>query len=113
MIAVLCFDTVRVTVSCDITHLCPYADEVDHGTVQITWTTDGETIELHSLTAWLQALATEKASHEEITACIRKHIESAAFRIIDVRVATRWETAGFRVEVGGAVPRERLVAEGA
>jgi len=80
-----------------IRHLCPFVDEVDHGTVRVEWVTDGSTIELHSLRAYLAGWSEEKISHEQITQKIRQDLEALPGLTITV-VSTTWDTAGFRVE---------------
>jgi len=59
-VAVETASAVTVEATGPVTHLCPHRDEIDHGTVTITWVCEGRTIELHSLgcvphrLGWLQ-----------------------------------------------------------
>ncbi len=89
-------DDVVVTAVAPLVHLCPHVDEVDYGTVTISWRTAGKTIELHSLRAWLQSFSNVVVSHEKITDLIREEV-SAPDGLVDVRVATQWRTAGMDV----------------
>lgn len=79
------------------THLCPYRDEVDVGTVEVVWEAGEQTIELHSLGEWLDSLATMKVSHEEYTHHVREQLERLGLPI--KRVSTTWQTAGMDVTV--------------
>lgn len=78
----------RTVVTSPITHLCPHVDEVDHGTIVLTF--DGEAPELHGIRKYLDLYATQKVSHEQLTK------ETAAF--YGCEVVTRWTTAGLAVE---------------
>lgn len=86
---------VTVTATGPLTHRCPHVDEVDTGTVTVTWTTAGQTIELHSLRAWLDSFADVRTSHEAITAGIETALQLPG--IVDVAVETTWTTAGMAV----------------
>ena len=103
---------VAVRAAFPLTHACPFRDETDHGQIRLTWITDGCTLELHALRAWLDGFAADRISHEEITGDIQDHL-AALPGIIDVRVVTAWDTAGAAVEVHGAVPGEPVYAESA
>jgi NADPH-dependent 7-cyano-7-deazaguanine reductase QueF len=71
-------------------------DEVDEGTVELAWRTDGGTLELHSVRAWLDTYADREIAHEDLTEEL--HAELAAMpKIDDVQVTTHWNTAGFTV----------------
>lgn len=83
---------VWVTVTGPLDHLCPYRDEVDHGTVIITWYTGTSTYELHSISEYLNSFSDRKLSHEEITQEIQRELWAS-------KVTTRWSTAGLAVEV--------------
>lgn len=107
-----CLDQVTVTATGPITHRCPHQDEVDHGFATVTWTTDGATIEMHSLRGWLTEYTGQTLSHEELTADVDQTL-ALLDGIRDVHVTTRWITAGLTVEVASAVPRERQLVEGA
>jgi NADPH-dependent 7-cyano-7-deazaguanine reductase QueF len=100
-----------MTITAPLVHRCPFREEIDQGTAQITWTTAGDTLELHDLVDWLDSFAEEVVSHEALTAHIA-HCLAEYDGITDVQVVTRWTTAGAEV-VTRAVPRERLVTEGA
>lgn len=103
---VACQSGVTMSVTAPLRHRCPFVDETDEGTVHITWTTDGETVELHSLAKWLTWFADEAISHEDITEAIRAELAELE-GITDVGVRTEWTTAGTRVEViAGVVLRE-------
>jgi len=91
-----CSSDVTLTISGPLTHLCPFVEEVDNGTVQITWRTRGQTLELHALRAWLDTFQDQKISHEALTDAIRRRLTQLP-GIGDVRVTTRWHTAGFVV----------------
>lgn len=92
---------VTVSITGPLVHRCPYVSEVDNGTVDITWLTDSQTLELHSLRAWLDTFSTREISHEDITEEIRSTL-FARPGITNVRVTTRWYTAGFDVSASGA-----------
>lgn len=79
-----------VTLTCPITHLCPYVDEVDVGTVTIDYSPDGDPIELHELAAFLRSFHGQRVTHEALT-------QSIADRYPGVHVATTWTTAGVEV----------------
>jgi NADPH-dependent 7-cyano-7-deazaguanine reductase QueF len=80
----------------DITHLCPFRDEVDRGRIDISWRVDGQTIELHSLRDYLDGYATSALSHEAITDRIR-HDLSVLPGVVLLAVTTRWTTADMEV----------------
>lgn len=113
--------TPGLTVSCDarttveyagpLVHRCPFVDEVDRGAVTITWSTDGATLELHGLAAWLRTWTDVAVSHEALTDLIRSSLAGQP-GIADVSVSTRWDTAGAEVVVR-AVPGQPLHAGGA
>jgi len=102
---------VVVTVTADVKHRCPFRDEADVGTTDITWRVNGQTVELHSLRGWLDQFIDSGISHESVTNCIAYAVASLD-GIEDVTVATHWTTAGMAVTVtGGGVaisdrPRE-------
>lgn len=103
---------VAVRAAFPLTHVCPFRDETDHGQIEVAWTTDGCTLELHALRAWLAGFATDRITHEDITGDIQDHL-AALPGIIDVRVVTTWDTAGATVEVRGAVFGEPVHPGGA
>jgi NADPH-dependent 7-cyano-7-deazaguanine reductase QueF len=111
-----CDNDVTVSVSGELTHKCPYRDEIDHGQADITWTIAGRTLELHSLAEYLTGWQNAQLSHEQVTDRIR-HDLSAIDGITDVQVSTSWNTSGLRVSVmsgGGmrALLRQPVRAEG-
>jgi len=93
--------TVRTTG--DLTHLCPFKNEVDHGTVAIVWRALGKTYELHSLAEYLQRFKDCEMSHEAITDRIRSDL-SVVVGIDLVSVETTWHTAGLSVTCESRVP---------
>lgn len=94
-----------VTLTATVTHLCPYMDEVDVGTVTLDYRLDGELIELHDLAGFLRAFHGQRISHEALT-------EAVAARYPGVRVTTAWTTAGIGV-VCRVVPGDSVRPEGA
>lgn len=72
-----------------ITHLCPYREERDVGTVELTFS--GPAPELHGLADRLAVFAEVKITHEELTEMLA--VETGA------SVVTKWITAGLEVEV--------------
>lgn len=89
---------VRVTAAGYLTHECPHKDETDHGSIAITWTCAGATVELHSLSAYLDSFEEVRTSHEAISDCIRTNL-AALDGITDVTVVSKWETASLEVRV--------------
>lgn len=90
--------TAHVAVEVPFQHRCPFVHEQDLGTIRIAWTTQGNTIELHSLRAYLGTWADQEISHEEITQAI--HLTLGDLEGIYVTdVTTTWDTAGMEVEV--------------
>ena len=87
-----------MTVTAPVRHLCPFKDEVDDGTVRITYSLAGRTLELHSLRAWLDTLADRTVSHEDLTRALSDTL-THEHHLADVRVVTEWETAGMHVVV--------------
>ena len=86
---------VIVTATGHLNHLCPFRDEPDAGLVSVSWVSDGETLELHSLREYLDTFSQERVSHEELTTRISQDIESAGIKV--VAVETEWVTAGMKV----------------
>ena len=107
ILAVPAASTGLVTASRWVRHLCPHVPEVDEGRVAITWRCDGDTIELHSLSAYLDEWAACRISHEEIVARIASDIARSG-RVTDVRVVGSFNTAGIEVEVTCAVPNKHV-----
>jgi NADPH-dependent 7-cyano-7-deazaguanine reductase QueF len=112
---IACDNNVTVRVVTQLTHKCPYRDEIDEGQADISWTVDGRTFELHSLAAYLATWKDSEVSHEQITDRIA-HDLSTVEGVSDVRVATDWTTAGMRVTcqrgAGGDLLRKPVQSEG-
>lgn len=87
---------VRMVISSPLRHQCPFVDEVDQGAIALTWTTDGGTIELHSLRKYLDGFRDRRISHEELTGLIRGEVRGLD-GIKDITVETTWNTAGMGV----------------
>ena len=87
---------VTMTATANIQHMCPFVHEVDNGAVTISWTTEGWTVELHSLRAYLGTFHDREISHEELTEEIRAEI-SSHHGIESVRVESSWRTAGMGI----------------
>ena len=87
---------VTLTAIAPLVHRCPFVDEVDNGTVTISWRVDGQTFELHSLRAYLDRFRDAEISHEAITDRIR-HDLATTLGLADVTVTTTWDTAGMEV----------------
>lgn len=100
-VVVPCASKVKLSITGDLAHLCPHVDEVDNGTVEITWTTDDGTLELHSVRAWLDGFADRVIAHEELTEELQMALDAIP-GICDARVTTHWTTAGFAVTATGA-----------
>lgn len=79
----------RTVVTAPITHLCPHVDEVDVGTVTLTF--DGPAPELHALARDLDSFHTKAITHEDLT-------ERLAALYPTATVVTTWATAGLTVE---------------
>lgn len=92
-----CNADVTMRVAGTLEHLCPYRDERDVGTVEITYRADGKTLELHALRAWLSSFAQSRLSHEELTDHIA-HRLGTEHGIHLTSVVTRWVTGGMEVE---------------
>lgn len=90
--------TTRVTTTGPLGHLCPHVDEVDAGAVAISWTCSGQTLELHSLAAYLDSFARERISHEGLTHRVQSELAGLG-GITDVVVTSTWRTAGLDVVV--------------
>lgn len=88
----------RITVSGQLVHECPHVPETDSGTVTISWTCTGATIELHSLPHYLASFRGVPVTHEAITEQIRGDL-AAIDGITDVAVSTTWTTAQLDVRV--------------
>jgi NADPH-dependent 7-cyano-7-deazaguanine reductase QueF len=88
----------RVTVRAPTTHLCPFVDERDLGTIEASWDHDHElAYDLHTFATYLGMWANEKITHEDLTERTVEHLRDAGCE--GVEVVTRWRTAGLDVEV--------------
>lgn len=90
-------EPVTMTATAPLHHQCPFVHEADNGTVTITWSTCGKTIELHSLRQYLEAFRELEISHEELTDRIRYDLEGVQ-GIYALNVETTWETAGMGIK---------------
>lgn len=82
----------RHTVTAKVVKLCPFRDEVDHGTVTLTFDSD-DLPELHAVAADLGDYRGVKLTHEEFT---RRVLDNYAGRAC-VAVESTWQTAGLDV----------------
>jgi NADPH-dependent 7-cyano-7-deazaguanine reductase QueF len=87
---------VNMSITAPAQHLCPFVNEVDAGTVTISWETAGATFELHSLRAYIESFTEAEISHEELTDTIR-NVLSEAPGITSFAVQSSWTTAGMEV----------------
>jgi NADPH-dependent 7-cyano-7-deazaguanine reductase QueF len=87
---------ITVTATAYIRHRCPYRDEIDEGTISITWQTRGATFELHSLRAYLDGFADTLISHEALTGAVRHELAQQE-PITIVAVESCWDTADMEV----------------
>lgn len=87
---------VRMTVTAEVQHLCPFVNEVDNGTVTVTWRTNGATFELHSLREYLNGFKNSEISHEMLTDLIR-HDLAVTQGVEVLAVESTWDTAGMEV----------------
>lgn len=92
-LVVPCRAQVRASYAAALVKRCPFIDEVDVGRVEVEWSTNGHTFELHALAHWLGRFAGLRLSHEDVTEGIRGALVAAGGGILDVRVVTRWRTA--------------------
>jgi hypothetical protein len=87
---------VIVTVTGPVTKRCPYRDEIDEGTVTMTFLVlSGDAPELHGLAEQIAAGLNEKVSHEDYTRAMWATWFPKGLR----RVETTWTTAGMEVRV--------------
>lgn len=98
----------KTTIRRPVIKPCPYRAETDAGELVITF--DGPAPELHALAAHVDELCADAVTHEDFTA-------SVAALVPEAKVATRWNTGPWLVEVceedGHQVLRERVDSEGA
>lgn len=108
-------DTLLVPIEANVTmcttagvqHMCPFVNEVDNGSVTITWDTDGWTLELHALRKYLNTFSDREISHEELTSEIRAELNSH-HGINAVAVESAWRTAGMEVRCSTSPTRAGL-----
>lgn len=98
------------------THLCPFTEETDTGTVTVMWSTTARlSLELHSLAAYLASFAEVEICHEDL---VQRIYDELCETGVDV-IAVRWEgeTAGLKVAATAgqlsAVFRQSLEPAGA
>jgi NADPH-dependent 7-cyano-7-deazaguanine reductase QueF len=106
-----CEGRVTVAATFPLVKRCPFRDETDRGAVEITWTTLGQTFELHELAAFLAEGKGQEISHEDITHRLAEALDGHDGLIVET-VTTRWTTAGGEVTCR-AVPGQRVIPEGA
>lgn len=87
---------IAMRITAPLTHVCPYRDEVDEGTVTITWETEGRTFELHALREWLGRWKDSKISHEHLTSALKYDL-NVPDGLTVVLVSTKWNTAALDV----------------
>lgn len=78
----------RVIVTAQVSHLCPYVDEIDIGIVRLVLSAPTE---LQALAEYLRTFTDQTVTHEVMTQEIAKHTNA--------QVTTYWTTAGLSVEV--------------
>jgi hypothetical protein len=86
-----------VTVTTGAYHRCPFKDEADEGELTLTFEAGAETLELHSLKAWIDGLDEWMVSHEAYTFYIKDQLTKIGVRV--THVTTRWTTADMTVSV--------------
>lgn len=87
-----------VTITAPLVHQCPHREETDHGHVTITWTTDGATLELHSLAKYLASWSASVISHEYLTDTMAHALGTIPGVVLN-DLSTSWKTAGMDVVV--------------
>lgn len=93
----------RVTIEREVRKLCPFADEVDRGTLRIVWETDDDVPELHELGRAVDGLEGQRLTHEAYTADVRDALPDA------VLVETVWHTGPWKVTCSSdAVPLDAV-----
>lgn len=80
----------NVVVTGPLVHRCPHVEELDAGTVEMTF--PDEAPELHGLRRYLEGFAETQATHEEVVRMIADAYPQAQIR-------ARFATAGFAVTV--------------
>lgn len=84
-------------ITTDAVHQCPFKNETDEGELEVTYAAGDQSIELHSLKAWLDTLDEWEVSHEAYTHHVRDTLETVGVKVLTC--VTRWTTAGMKVEV--------------
>jgi len=94
-------------VTAQLVHRCPYRDEVDEGVIELSWRTNGRTLELHALRDWLGGFAEAAVTHESLTDTIRFVLgQQPGIGLLDV--STRWNTAGMEIVCASLATPHRL-----
>lgn len=102
-LSVPCADEVRMSAEFTARHLCPFREEIDDGTVTVSWVTShGVTFELHALADAIGAREGEEVSHERWTADLTARL--AEVDVADLAVTSTWTTAGATITVGSVHP---------
>lgn len=87
-----------LTVTAELSHICPVVKERDHGKVTITYKPASALLELHALAGLLRTYSDISITHEELTAALRLTIASE-LSPESLTVTTAWTTAGLTYEV--------------
>lgn len=87
-----------LTVTAELSHVCPVVKERDHGTVTITYKPASALLELHALAALLRDYAAVIVTHEALTAELAAALRSA-LKPEFFSITTAWTTAGLKYEV--------------
>lgn len=95
-------ECVTVTASAEIEHRCPHVEEVDKGTVTMSWMVTEQTIELHSLAEYVRSWKDVRISHEELTATIQRDLLRAG--VEEAQVRATWQTAGLSITTDTRCP---------
>jgi NADPH-dependent 7-cyano-7-deazaguanine reductase QueF len=85
-----------MTTTADIQHMCPFVQEIDNGTITVSWDTAGWTFELHALRAYLNTFQDREISHEDLTNEVQLEL-AGHYGIGNVSVSSSWRTAGMEV----------------
>lgn len=81
-----CSDEVRCTVRKQIRAQCPIQDELDTYDLTVSWTTNPDTIEKHSLDEYLNSLQGTERTQEALAAAIADELAALAVRSPEVRL---------------------------
>lgn len=88
---------VEVEVIGYLSHLCPFRNEVDRGTITMSWVTAGTNVELHSLHDLLRSYRHVAVSHEEVTVRIADALTECGLK--NVEVQTHFITSGMQCRI--------------